>query len=222
MLITHQPPFCNTRFGIYQNKSIDQITINDESYDFRTLILDWQDTVSLRDYLVSIDIKELDNVEITVTTPSANFISDECLDSYINHYGIDFLDWYIRKLIDCNTGERDIAEDYFHIGLSLFAQRYNFESYELDELFEEVGELAENANMEFTITDFVCDNIELLYDDDEQDLIVQDEVTQEDIERVVDHINNYYVVMVDGSTDHPQYKDLPKDGYYPSFAYLIP
>ena len=157
MLVIHHSPFCLTSLGIYQNKSIDQITINGESYDFRTLILDWQDTVSLRDYLVSIDIKELDNVEITVTAPSANFISDECLDSYISHYGIEFLDWYIRKLIDCNTERNHIFEDYFHIGLSLFAQRYNFESYELDDLFEEVGELAENANMEFTITDMYRD-----------------------------------------------------------------
>lgn len=222
MLITHQPPFCNTRLGIYQNKSIDQITINGESYDFRTLVMDWQDTVSLREYLASIDIKELDYAEITVTAPNANFISDECLNTYISHYGIDFLGWYVIKLIDCNTERNHISEDGFHIGLSLFARIHYLETRDLNELFEEVVELAENATMEFGIDDYICDNIEILYDDDEQHLIVQDEVTQEDIERAVDHINNYRVVMVDGSTSHPQYEDLRKMGYYPSFAYLIP
>ena len=201
----------------YINQQLfSSIAINGTAYNFNSLIESCQDSISLANYLDRIGINSIDTIEVTLGI-DMEFISSETFNSYLKHYGISFLDWYSRRVIIHNL-------DWVNAGLSLLLSTYSLEQYEtLDELADELNSLIADATMHTDITEFVCEvDLDMLYSDEEQDLIVEGEVTIEDIDRAIDYINNYYVVTCKGATQHPSRKALKDNNdSYPAFAYLV-
>lgn len=210
MLVTRY--FCN-------QKLFSLITINGTAYNFNSLIEDWQDSISLANYLEKLDFTSIDTLEITLGADS-EFISSETFNSYLKHYGISFIDWYIRTTFI----EGSYNPDWLNAGLSLLASAYSLEHYSsLAELADELNSLLAEATMHTDITEFVCEvDLDMLYSDEEQDLIVEGEVTNEDIDRAIDYINSYYVVTSKGELTHPSRKALiDHNDSYPAFVYFI-